>query len=289
MTESDSAGSGGSGLVLGGGGITGIAWEIGLLAGLAAAGVNLLDADTIIGTSAGSIVGAQITSGTPIEELYEGQLAPPDTERLAKIGLRVKLGFAVALVRSRGNLTAFGRNLGRLSVKADAAGRLPSLESRYEAITARLPSLEWPDRELWITVVDAATGEFRILRKEDGVALRDAVAASCAVPAVYPPVPIDGRLYVDGGARTGANADLAVDCDRVIALTPMTQSVRLIPSAAQQVHALGVPSLVLGPDMQSLAAIGSNVLDPAARAATAQAGRAQAARVADQIEKIWTA
>ena len=67
-------------LVLGGGGITGIAWELGILKGLADAGVDLSGADRVIGTSAGSVVGAQVTSGAPLDELYESQLAPPDHE-----------------------------------------------------------------------------------------------------------------------------------------------------------------------------------------------------------------
>jgi NTE family protein len=67
-------------LVLGGGGITGIAWELGILKGLADAGVDLSEADLVVGTSAGSVVGTQLASGRPLQELYATQLAPPDTE-----------------------------------------------------------------------------------------------------------------------------------------------------------------------------------------------------------------
>lgn len=78
----------GSGLVLGGGGVTGIAWELGMLAGLAEAGIDLYGADLIVGTSAGSVVGAQITSATPIDELYARQLEPPSAERPERVGTR---------------------------------------------------------------------------------------------------------------------------------------------------------------------------------------------------------
>ena len=83
--------------MLGGGGITGIAWELGLLAGLAEGGVRLGEADLVVGTSAGSVVGAQLLSGAPVEELYASQLRPPSGEiaavdgaaRAGALGLRV--------------------------------------------------------------------------------------------------------------------------------------------------------------------------------------------------------
>ena len=68
-------------LVLGGGGITGIAWEIGVLAGLAEAGVDLTGADLVVGTSAGSVVGAQITSGAPLEDNRWRACTPASSSR----------------------------------------------------------------------------------------------------------------------------------------------------------------------------------------------------------------
>ena len=73
-------------LVLGGGGVTGIAWETGLIAGLAGLDIDLAAADVIIGTSAGSVVGADIASGQEFEALYQAQLAPPAPEPPARIG-----------------------------------------------------------------------------------------------------------------------------------------------------------------------------------------------------------
>jgi NTE family protein len=277
----------GSALVLGGGGVTGIAWELGLIAGLADAGVELAGADLIVGTSAGSVVGAQITSGRPLDELFERELRPPAPGRLARFGIRQNLKYGLALLRARGDLTTFGRGLGALAIKAAAAGRTPSLDERFAAIRARLPELDWPDRDLRVTVVDAHTGEFRTFGRADGVPLVDAIAASCAVPGIYPPVPVADRSYIDGGARTSANADVARGCARVVALTPMTRRVKSIPTATEQVKELGVPAVVIGPDRAAVAAIGKNVLDPAARARSARAGRAQAAKVAEQVRAVW--
>lgn len=277
----------GRGLVLGGGGITGIAWETGLVAGLAEAGVDLRAAAVVVGTSAGSVVGAQLTSHAELEHLYARQLEPPSQQKVAAIDRRLAAGFAWALLRSRGDLVGFGSRLGAMSLRAAAAGRLPTLEQRYAAIRDRLPSTQWPDRDLRVTVVDARTGEFRVLTSADDLPLERAVAASCAVPGVYPAVPLGGRLYIDGGARSGANVDVARGCDRVVCLAPMVRSVPWLPSTRAQLDALGVPTLLVTPDAASVAAIGKNVLDPVARPGSARAGRAQAAALVDELGTFW--
>jgi len=110
-------------LVLGGGGITGIAWELGLLTGLADAGLDLTDADLVVGTSAGSVVGAQVTGSTPLRELYDRQLEPPSTEQAARAGPWVLAGLAVAMLRARGDVEAFGRSGRSRSSAPGQAGR----------------------------------------------------------------------------------------------------------------------------------------------------------------------
>jgi len=293
---------GSRGLVLGGGGITGIAWETGLLHGLAEAGVDLTTADRIVGTSAGSIVGAQITSEVPggLEELYRRQLLPPADlgdggVALATIGLRVVGGFALSLLQSRGDLTRFGRILGRRAVRAAERGRTPSIEERYEQVAQRIGGLTWADRDLVVTAVDVATGELTCFGPRGDrpeVSLEDAVNASCAVPCVYPPIPIDGlagtRTYIDGGVRSGSNADLMEGCSRVVAITPADRSVGPMRTAGQQLAALGVDHLVITPDEASTEAIGKNVLDPAARPPSARAGYAQAAAEVELIRDLWS-
>jgi NTE family protein len=276
-----------SGLVLGGGGITGIAWELGLLAGLAEAGVDLLSADLIIATSAGSVVGAQIASSTPVEALYLRQLEPPSNELPARLGARERLVYLMALLRARGDLARFGRLLGAMSLRAARAGRVPTVEQRLEVIRSRLPSAEWPERDLRVTVVDARSGEFRVITSRDGVPLVDAVAASCAVPGVYPPVPIGDRTYIDGGFRSSTNADLVSGCDKIVVLAPVSRAVGPLKSPQQQLAELGA-SIVIEPDPASRTAIGNNVLDPAARRGAAQAGRAQAAAVVEQVRGVWS-
>jgi NTE family protein len=277
-------------LVLGGGGVTGIAWEIGLLAGLQEAGVDLTGADLVVGTSAGSVVGAQITTGQTLDQLYRRQLEPPTGERAAKVGPRVLAGWVVAALLARGNFSAFGRRVGRASIRAAAAGRTQSLDERLAVISSRLPVHTWPDRDLRITTIDALSGEFRVLTSESGVDLVTAVAASCAVPSVSPPVLIDGRPHIDGGMKSAANVDLASGAERVVVLAPTPGGFSARASAAAQAAAWPADrALVLSPDASAVRAIGRNVLDPAARAAAARAGRAQAVTSVDAVRAVWNA
>jgi len=275
-------------LVLGGGGITGIAWEIGLVAGLADGGVDLARADLVVGTSAGSVVGAQLTSGADVEILYRRQLEQPTEEKVARLNRATLARFAWAMLRTRGDHTAFRRRIGTLALAAEKAGLTPSEQERLHIIGERLVSSEWPDGDLKITAVDAESGEFRTFDRTSGVPLVQAVAASCAVPGVYPPVSIDGRRYVDGGMRSAANADLAAGYDRLVVLAPIPRGFGPMASVDAQVTGMVARVAVVSPDRDSKVAIGKNVLDPAARKPSAEAGRRQAAAVLAQITEVWT-
>jgi NTE family protein len=275
-------------LVLGGGGITGIAWEIGLVAGLAEAGVDLSSANLVVGTSAGSVVGAQLTSGADIGVLYARQLEPPTEEKVARMTRSMLAQFAWAMLRTRGDHAAFRARLGTLALAAEKAGLTPTEQERIDIIGERLVSSEWPDRDLTITAVDAESGEFHPFDRSSGVPLVQAVAASCAVPGVYPPVSIGGRRYIDGGMRSAANADLAAGYDRLVVLAPIPRGIGPMASVDAQVTGMVARVAVVSPDRDSKVAIGKNVLDPAARAPSAEAGRRQAAAVLGQVSEVWT-
>ncbi|MDT0304827.1 patatin-like phospholipase family protein [Streptomonospora wellingtoniae] len=272
-------------LVLGGGGVTGIAWELGVLAGLREAGLDLSAADTVVGTSAGSVVGAQITSGAAIEDLYARQLRPPDGEIAARLHPGVLARWAWAFVRERDPRRARAR-IGRMA----HAGSGSSVAERRRVIASRLPSVQWPRTDLLIAAVDARTGERAVFERTTGAALVDAVTASCAVPGVWPPAVIGGRPYIDGGVHSTSNADLAAGSGGVVALCPIARGAGPLPGPADELAALeasGARTALVSPDAAAVAAIGPNVLDPAARAASARAGRAQAPAVAERIAGVW--
>jgi NTE family protein len=270
-------------LVLGGGGVTGVAWEIGMLAGLAELGIDLAAADMIIGTSAGSFVGAEVASGESLESLYQGQLAPPDGQASARMGLMNTARLVSIMVGTR-NPDRARVKMGRLAL----AARTESEASR-RAVFQRLADRPWPDR-LQITAVDALTGAFTVFAAAGPATLIDAVGASCAVPGVWPPVTIGDRRYIDGGMRSPANADQAGGYRRVVIIAPIAQGVGYMVSPVQQAAELskaGSSVVIVTPDAAALKAIGRNVLDPARREPAARAGRAQAAAVADQVRAIW--
>lgn len=246
--------------------------------------MELAAADLVVGTSAGSVVGAQVCSGVPVEELYAAQLRPATGEVAARFGVGAVARLLWAGGRTRDEL----RSRARIGAMALAA-RTPSEASRRAVIEGRLPSPQWPARRLLVTAVDAVSGEFVVFDAAGGVSLVDAVGASCAVPGVWPPVTIGDRRYVDGGVRSAVNADLAAGAEAVVVLAPVSSAFGPMPRLSAQVAALRQHArvTVVAPDAAARRAIGRNVLDPARRADAARAGRAQAAAMADEVVAVW--
>lgn len=272
--------------MLGGGGITGIAWMLGLVTGLAERGIDLRGADDVIGTSAGSVVGAQLATGVDLDERYAAQLADASGETAAVLGRGTLLQLALAALTGGRDPQAARARIGRAALRAST---MPESE-RIAVIGARLPHQQWPERSLRVTAVDAHDGAFRVLDRDSGVPLVHAVAASCAVPGVYPPVTVGTTRLVDGGMRTPVNADLAAGAARVVVLAPIPRGLGRRTGVVPQVEELragGARVALVTPDRDAVTAIGRNVLDPARRAGSARAGRAQAAAVADAVGEVW--
>lgn len=269
-------------LVLGGGGLAGIAWQTGILYGFAEAGVDVSGADLVVGTSAGSAVGAQLGSGLPLAELFERQADPArQNAELTPTGAPLdELMLTMArLAEEAIDPLERHRRVGALALAATTRTEA----ERRTVIEARLPGDDWPSRPLWLVAVDVHTGEHVVFDRDSGVDLVDAVAASCAVPGVWPPVTIGASRYMDGGVRTLTNVDLARDYQRVLVIAPMVE-----PGYAGQLAELTGRNKVILPDADSLAAFGTDVLDPAVRTPAALAGRLQGRRVAAKVSAFWT-
>ncbi|MCO6005045.1 patatin-like phospholipase family protein [Actinoallomurus purpureus] len=277
-------------LVLGGGGLAGIAWETGVLTGLTDAGVDVRGADLIVGTSAGSAVAAQVSSGLPMEDLFRRQVEPALQAREipANLDLTTYAATLGKIIAGTEDVLEIRRRIGAWALDVPTVPE----KARREAVASRLPSSEWPDRPVAITAVDAETGERRIFDPESAVNLVDAVAASCAVPGIWPPVSIDGRRYVDGGVRSSENADLTLGYDRILILSPTPADAPSPPwgglkEEVEELRRRGSTVVVVHPDEASVAAMGPNPLDPSIREATAHAGREQGRREADRTAHVW--
>lgn len=275
-----------TGLVLAGGGIAGIAWETGILCGIADeapdAAAALLASDVLLGTSAGSTVAAQLGSGASLEELFARQVGAASAEIDSGVAVDDIAELFLAAMSVPG-LTQEDklRRIGAIAASTDTVAE----PVRREVIAQRLPSHDWPARVLRVTAVDIATGELVVLDRESGVGLVDAVAASCAVPGAWPPVTIGDRRFMDGGVASSVNISAARDCDTVVVLVPAGEFAPSPFSAgvAGEIADFHGAALAVYADDDALAAFGPNPLDPACRIPSANAGRAAGRRHAERV------
>jgi NTE family protein len=288
-------------LVLGGGGSAGNAWLIGVIAGLSDAGLDVTEADLIIGTSAGSTAAAQITSAPPAE-LLAGILsaAPrPRTGPAGSGGGRVPERPAAghmertsAIIGAAADAADMRRRLGAAALELEAASD-GSGQARWRAtVAARLPSQRWPERTVRITAVDARTGEPVVFDRHSGVDLADAIAASCSSGPAYG---IGDSRYIDGGyRRSSENADLAAGYGRVLVLSPLGGRTRTplewgmdLAAQAAELRAGGSRVEAILPDSDSRHAFGGNLMDPSTRPPAARAGYDQGRTLAGQLTGFW--
>ena len=277
-------------LVLSGGGVAGIAWETGVLLGIQdvqpTAAAKILGAPTaLVGTSAGAAVAAQIAGGALLTDLFSAQLSDETAELFVEIDLAAFGAMMADAVTQATSPEDARRRLGAIALAAET----PTTAARRAVIEARLAVRSWGDRSLRLTAVDAETGELRVFDRDSGVELVDAVMASCAVPGVWPVVEIDGHKYMDGGMRSGSNADLAAGASPVLIITPSTEQTPMGPAVPlAELDALAPGRVhVIYADAASIASFGMNPLDPAARKPAALAGREVGRRVATDIAAFW--
>jgi NTE family protein len=273
-------------VVLGGGGHTGFGWQWGLVTGLWEAGIKLVDADLVVGTSAGAMAAAHLTSGVAPPELMAVVSAPHEPfHPLMTLGQDAFVAELVRMLQTGPSAAEIRAEFGTL---AQARGGASAAVLR--SIAGHYAPDEWPEQRLLIPAVDVATAEFRVFDRSAGVPLVDVVAASCAVPCVWEPVTIAGRRYMDAIVRSPVNADLAAGFERVVVIAPLPE-IRGVPggSLAEQIAPAQAEGevLVITPDTASRAAIGRNQQDLTRRPGAALAGLAQAESVLAEMEDHW--
>jgi NTE family protein len=290
-------------LVLGGGGSAGNAWLIGVIAGLFDAGLDVTEADLIIGTSAGSTAAAQIPSATPTKLLADILSAAPQqrTGPVGSDGGRVlNRPAADHMERTSGIIGAaedaadMRRRMGAAALEMDAASDGSGQTQWRATVAARLPSQRWPEQTMLIVAVNAHTGEPVVFDRHSGVDLADAVAASCANGFGVPPQGIGDNRYIDGGYRRNENADLAAGYGRVLVLSPLGGRTRTplewgmhLAAQAGELRARGSRVETILPDSNSRNAFGVNLMDPSTRPPAARAGYNQGRALAEQLTEFW--
>lgn len=281
-------------LVLGGGGALGVAWEAGLLAGLLERAIDVGRADLIVGTSAGSIVGAQIALGMSPSVLLEEQLEP-DSGSSASLLAEIDLVATRDIFVRWAGITEVTPQV-RAEIGAMALAAKTASEERWLAMfRERLSESVWPERPLLVTAVDCATGDFQIWDHHSGVSLTLAVASSCAVPGLFPPVTINGRRYTDGGVRSGTSADLASGYETVLIVAPIGARADGIDpvlgkqarAEAEALRAAGSSVELVFPDAPALEVMGINRMDASKRGVSAEAGVAQGKALAPRLAEEW--
>lgn len=315
------------GLVLGAGGTVGGAFHAGVLAALAeTTGWDPRTATVVVGTSAGSITGTGLRAGLSAADAYAHSTGAP----VSREGGRL----LAAIGRGGGGFERMGSRRLRpaTEVAATLAGAVARpLAARPTAVlaglvpdgvvgtgmisggVAALTRDRWPAEPLWICAVRQRDGR-RVVFGRDRDAdrprppLSAAVAASCAIPAFFAPVEIDGEAYVDGGAHSPTNADVVRDerLDLVVVVSPMSiagRGLRLasdqparrwararLDAEARRLRRTGVPVLAFQPTAEDAGVMAGNALDPAKRGPVARRAhastRTRLARpdVADRLE-----
>ena len=194
-------------LVLGGGGLVGVAWESGLCAGLLQRGVDLRDFDAFVGTSAGAITCAQLAAGKlppgphdPRPEGAEGASVDPSRIDMKALGRAFTRWSQIVRTTA-----ADAREIGLLA--RDLYRDTEASWVKGIGAVAGSP-VEWPKKPFFISAVDTETGERVVFDNLHGVEIARAIAASAAVPGIFASVEVDGRLYMDGQVHSSTHADI---------------------------------------------------------------------------------
>ncbi|MFC5502078.1 patatin-like phospholipase family protein [Lysinimonas soli] len=295
-------------LVLAGAGAAGNAWQIGLVAGLAEAGVDLTRAELVIGTSAGSTAAAMITSGTRPAELYAATQAETAPRRpqpgpqpgpqpaagpgRAPMSAAEYLRWSDEIIAASADAADWRRRMSAAILELDASDEASS-RRWHDTVAARLPSQEWPQQRVLITAVDARTAQPVVFDRGSGIQLTDAVAASTSngTAGAYQ---LGEHRYINGAYRRGSNADLATGYDRVLVLDPFSGRSRTpldwgmdLAIQVDELRAAGSSVETVFPDAGAGEVFNATAADPSTRPQAARGGYQQGRALAGSLAGFW--
>ncbi|WP_433566399.1 patatin-like phospholipase family protein [Nocardia sp. CA-151230] len=268
-------------LVLGGGGAVGLSWMAGVVIALREAGIDPALAERIVGTSAGAVVGAALAAEVDLSLLL--RRPTPDSD----------------LPPIRFDPNSFGEIMGILATPGldpDEARRRAGVRALEMAVgdpadhIARIGGFvgnaSWPQRDLRITAISVTTGALQVWTPDGKATLPEALASSTSVPGVFPPIPIDGAYYFDGGMRSPINADLAAGAERMLIIEPLAH---LFPHSPTDRELGGAATAFIVPDAGAIAAYGPDLFNAAALEPAYEAGLRQGAEAAPGLKDFWPA
>jgi len=291
----------GRGIVLGGGGVLGAAWMVGALDALREIdGLDPRECDVLVGTSAGAIIAALLGSGEDVQTLVDHQRRRKDRIKLpldydyeresanaAQPRARLRVGSGKLLLDTARKGRNANPNVALAAAMPHGRGSLPGVRRLVEHVT---PAGQWCRHPgVWVTALDYDTGDRVVFGRDAGlpeIGLSDAVTASCALPGWFPPVQLDGRRFVDGGAWSSVNADLVagLGLDEVYVLAPMVtvdlgqlqrpasfigrlerrwrrMNTRRVQAEIAEVESGGARVHLIAPGSEDLLAMGMNFMD----------------------------
>ncbi len=230
-------------LVLGAGGLAGMAYHVGVLRALETFGFAPNDCDLIIGTSAGAVIGGYLRKDYTVNDLY-GMAVSGNGKNMPKVLNRAGKNPVESLPRLVGSLFVASQSLLKLNADKYANTLLEKLPAGAFWLGDGKVKLEldlgqdWPKNKFWAVSQDFANGKRFVFGHDNDkqVSICDGISASIAIPGIYPPYLYDGRYYVDGGAYSTSNLDLAVTSGytSIVAIVPMAFDPLRAPNATQR-------------------------------------------------------
>jgi NTE family protein len=304
MSQANGTPAAGRALVLGGGGPVGVAWEIGLAAGLASGGVDLAVADQVVGTSAGSIAGALLTSGedparvaAEVEAIFSDGIGSSGVDEVSMDDLLVFMDLMFGGAEAEGDGSAHRQKVGAFALEATTVDE----DAFVGSIGSVLSGRAWP-APFSCTAVDAATGAFQVWSSASGVPIERAVASSCAVPGIYPPITIAGARYMDGGVRSPLNVDLVHGAQVAVVVSVMPMELppgfddprmgAFLAAEQAKIEALrssGTTVELIAPDLEflTISGFGMSLMDFSLVGAAAEAGTRLGKLEAERLAAVW--
>jgi len=280
------------GLVMGGGGIVGIAWETGVLAALKdECGLDPTSAAAVMGSSAGAVIGAQAALGRDLDELVAVQRRAPSVAASNRPAPDFSAGPQAEIMQlmSSGR-DDVGARIGALAQDADTA---LSEDAFVESFRGMLGSDEWPLVDLRVTSCDCDTGRGVVWSREDGIGLARAVASSCAIPGYFPTVSFGGRRFMDGPRGEGYTARVLTETSVDVALfigpnAALGPFARMLETELSLVRDAGIAVVAITGGEQ-LASIGMNLMDVSRRADGVEAGLKDGLAASSDVSRLLAA